>query len=223
MIKKEKISRILGWCVTILVPLIIIMTSVRLLISPTFAQVEYRMPGFPEDPFGFTIEDRLKWSQPSIKYLVNNRDISYLESLQFESGEQIYNERELGHMQDVKRVVTGMRIALVSALVTLVVINLVAVKGLKTKSIFYAYRRGAWGVIGIILAILIFVALNFHKLFSWFHQLFFEGGTWLFYMSDTLIRLFPMRFWQDAFIFVGVLSLISGIIVIILCNRHRET
>ena len=223
MTKKEKISRILGWCVTILVPLIIIMTSVRLLISPTFAQVEYRMPGFPEDPFGFTFEDRLKWSQPSIKYLVNNRDISYLESLQFESGEQIYNERELGHMQDVKRVVTGMRIALVSALVILVVINLVAVKGLKTKSILYAYRRGAWGVSGIILAILIFVALNFHKLFSWFHQLFFEGGTWLFYMSDTLIRLFPMRFWQDAFIFVGVLSLISGIIVIILCNRHRET
>jgi len=223
MTKKEKISRILGWCVTILVPLIIIMTSVRLLISPTFAQVEYRMPGFPEDPFGFTFEDRLKWSQPSIKYLVNNRDISYLESLQFESGEQIYNERELGHMQDVKRVVTGMRIALVSALVILVVINLVAVKGLKTKSILYAYRRGAWGVSGIILAILIFVALNFHKLFSWFHQLFFEGGTWLFYMSDTLIRLFPMRFWQDAFIFVGVLSLISGIIIIILCNRHRKT
>jgi len=204
------------------VPLIIIMISIRLLISPTFAQAEYRMPGFPEDPFGFTLEDRLKWSQPSIKYLVNNRNISYLESLQFETGEQIFNERELGHMQDVKGVVTGMRTALASALVFLVVINLVAVLGLKTKSILHAYRRGAWGVIGIILAILIFVAMNFHKLFTWFHQLFFEGGTWLFYSSDTLIRLFPMRFWQDAFICVGVLSLISGIIVIILCNKRQE-
>ncbi|MEJ2126169.1 MAG: hypothetical protein P8X84_01420 [Candidatus Bathyarchaeota archaeon] len=28
----------------------------------------------------------------------------------------------------------------------------------------------------------------------WFHQLFFTSGTWTFYTSDTLIRLFPMRF-----------------------------
>ncbi|MCD6344052.1 MAG: hypothetical protein J7M17_00400, partial [Anaerolineae bacterium] len=30
------------------------------------------------------------------------------------------------------------------------------------------------------------------------HGLFFTEGTWRFFYSDTLIRLFPVRFWQDA-------------------------
>ena len=29
------------------------------------------------------------------------------------------------------------------------------------------------------------------------HRLFFEGSTWIFPRSDTLIRLFPNRFWID--------------------------
>ena len=220
---KKDFSKILGLCITILVPLITIMISIRLLITPLFTQVEYRMPGFPEDPFGFTFEDRLIWSEPSIRYLVNKKDILYLESLQFETGEQIFNEQELDHMEDVKRVVSGMRIGLASALVILGVIHFIVVNSKQEKSIFVAYKRGGWGVIGIILSILIFVTLNFNKLFTWFHMLFFEGGTWQFYTSDTLIRLFPLRFWQDAFIFVSILSLIIGVIIIIFSNKHLET
>jgi len=221
---RSKCLKILGWCITLLVPIIIIMISIRLLISPSFAQVEYRLPGFPEDPFGFTLEDRIEWSRPSINYLVNTQDIQYLKALQFESGEQIFNDRELSHMQDVKGVVTGMRIALVSALVLLVVINFVVKKkGKRATSLLFAYRRGGWGLIGIILTILIFVTLNFHQLFTRFHQIFFESGSWQFYTSDTLIRLFPTRFWQDAFIFVGVLSLILGVTIIIICNKRLKT
>jgi hypothetical protein len=31
--------------------------------------------------------------------------------------------------------------------------------------------------------------------------------------SDTLIRLFPLPLWQDAFIFMGVFSLAGGLIL----------
>ena len=204
-------------------PFIVIMISIRMLISPAFAQIEYQLPGFPDDPYGFTLEDRQKWSKPSIKYLVNHEGISYLSALQFESGEEIFNEGELGHMVDVKRVVTGMRIALFSAMLVISGITLAAIKkGLKT-SIVVAYRRGGWGVIGLILLILGFVTLNFSKLFTNFHKIFFESGTWQFLTSDTLIRLFPMRFWQDAFIFVGVISLILGIATILVSNKLLDS
>lgn len=206
--------------VSILTPLTILMLSIRLLITPLFAQIEYRMPGFPDDPFGFSLKDRLTWSDPSIRYLVNSESITFLEELRFEDGEPIFNERELSHMQDVKKVVTGMRFALLGATLMLVVITVLAIKGGWQQSLLTAYVRGAWLLIGLIIAILIFVSLNFENLFTWFHQIFFESGTWRFYTSDTLIRLFPMRFWRDAFIFVGGLSaLLSGVMILLLRKR----
>ena len=63
---------------------------------------------------------------------------------------------------------------------------------------------------GLIAAILVYLALNFNALFVTFHRIFFEGETWIFKYSDTLIRLFPIRFWRDAFISVGAFSLIGG-------------
>jgi len=45
--------------VVLLTPIIIILGVVRLVLSPMFLKIEYRMPNFPEDEFGFTIQDRL--------------------------------------------------------------------------------------------------------------------------------------------------------------------
>ena len=52
---------------------------------------------------------------------------------------------------------------------------------------------------------------SFGVFFVAFHQVFFDPGTWIFLWSDTLIRLFPERFWRDVFIYVGVLSLAGGL------------
>lgn len=218
---ERTIQEFLGWIITVLTPVIILMLAVRLLITPAFAQVEYRLPGFPADPFGFSMVDRLRWSEPAINYLVNSEDITFLEHLKFEDGEPIFNERELSHMQDVKAVVTGMRVALAVGMIILLAITTAAVKGGWRAQLLRSYRRGGWALIGLIGAILLFVAVNFTNLFTWFHQLFFESGTWQFYTSDTLIRLFPMRFWRDAFIFVGVISLTMGALVIFF-SRYRK-
>ena len=51
----------------------------------------------------------------------------------------------------------------------------------------------------------------FNSFFVAFHSLFFEGDSWLFLYSDTLIRLFPLRFWQDAFLWAAVIALGGGI------------
>jgi hypothetical protein len=90
---------------------------------PAYARFAYSLPQFPDDPFGFSLSDRLRWSEPSIKYLVNNEDITYLADLTFDDGEPIFNERELEHMEDVKVVVTGMRIALLVSIVVLLIIT----------------------------------------------------------------------------------------------------
>lgn len=220
MKQKNAFSEIVSWVITVIIPFIVLMLSIRLMMTPLFARIEYRMPGFPEDPFGFSLEDRLKWSGPSIIYLVNNEGISYLEELTFNNGEPIYNARELSHMIDVKDLVTLMRYALAGGMLLLLVLSIILGLMMGKLAVQKAYYRGGWAVFVLIGTILMFVALSFNQLFTWFHQLFFSSGTWLFYTSDTLIRLFPMRFWRDAFIFVGVLSLIIAGSVIIF-NRKK--
>lgn len=206
----------MGLAVSILTPLVLLMLSIRVLITPLFPQIEYRLPGFPDDPYGFSLEDRLKWSAPSIRYLVNFEDVAYLGNLQFEDGEALFNDRELSHMVDVKAVVSGMRIALIVAILGIAVLGYIMIRADAGDQFRTAVYRGSWALIGIIVGILILLAINFNQLFTWFHQLFFMSGTWVFYTSDTLIRLFPMRFWQDAFIFVGGFSLLLGLILLIL-------
>ena len=101
----NRFQLMLSWLTALLVPLALIMLGVRLLMTPLFPEIEYRLPGFPDDVYGFTLQDRLHWSKLSIEYLVNNADLSFLAELKFDDGTPIYAERELSHMRDVKQVV----------------------------------------------------------------------------------------------------------------------
>src|SRR5512138_804846 len=94
-----------AWLAAILVPFALIMLGVRLLLTPMYLQLEYGLPGFPPDEYGFTTEERLRWGTYGINYLLIDAQPSYLGSLRFESGEPVFTEREVGHMRDVKLVV----------------------------------------------------------------------------------------------------------------------
>jgi integral membrane protein (TIGR01906 family) len=115
-----------------------------------------------------------------------------------------------------------MRIALAALMVGLLAITVIAVRKGWRDSFLLALRRGGWGVLGLIATILILLVVNFDQLFTWFHQMFFTSGTWQFYTSDTLIRLFPMRFWQDAFIAVGLISVVIGLLLVLLCKPKEK-
>jgi integral membrane protein (TIGR01906 family) len=203
----------LSWVVTLLVPLVIIMLAVRLLLTPVFLQVEYRMPGFPTDTYGFTLEDRLRWATPSLLYLVNDQGIDYLANLRFENGTPIYNERELTHMLDVKKALQMLLNVWHGALIVLVVLGIWAWRANWLDTYRSGWRRGGFLTIGLLIACAIFAATSFWDFFTWFHTLFFEGTSWQFEYSDTLIRLFPIRFWADCFIYIGAFSLIVGLIL----------
>ncbi len=209
----EKTRSFLGWIVTILVPIAIVLTGVRLMMTPAFLNVEYSMPGFPEDRYGFTKQDRLYWSRIALDYLLNAADISFLGDLRFEDGTPVYNERELKHMVDVQ----------IALQITLLVWYF-ALGGLFALGVWawraewaYEYRlglaRGGWLTVIFVSAIILLVLLSFGVFFVAFHNVFFEPGTWLFYYSDTLIRLFPERFWRDIFIYVGIFAFVVGLIL----------
>ena len=82
------------------------------------------------------------------------------------------------------------------------------------SSIYWKWvARGGLLTIGVIIAVLLGVAINFDALFRGFHAIFFTGDTWLFYTSDSLIRLFPEKLWSDAFLFMGIFTLTGAIVL----------
>lgn len=209
---------LLSWLVAILVPLALIGLGLRVLLTPLFLQIEYNMPYFPPDSYGFTKEDRLKWAPYALEYLVNDADISYLGDLKFDDGTPLYNERELSHMEDVKVVTNGALNVWYATLVILLGLGIWSRLGHWEQAYRQGLRRGGWLMVGLAAAIgfivLIGIAINpnvFWNFFAGFHSLFFEGDSWLFLFSDTLIRLFPLRFWQDAFLWAAVIALGGGV------------
>ena len=209
---------ILSWLVTILIPLVLIGLGLRVLLSPLFLRLEYNMPYFPPDQYGFTKEDRLKWAPYALDYLVNNEDISFLGNLEFDDGTPLYNERELSHMDDVKRVTQGVLRVWYVSIVLLTLLGVWAWFGGWWQVYRLGLMRGGWLMVVLAVAVGLIVAIGitinpnlFWNFFSGFHRIFFEGDSWLFLYSDTLIRLFPLRFWQDAFLLAAVIALAGGI------------
>ncbi|MDI3543954.1 MAG: hypothetical protein PWQ28_235 [Candidatus Woesearchaeota archaeon] len=93
-----------------------------------------------------------------------------------------FNERENLHMNDVARLIkTGSILFL--AFFVLFIMHSEKIKKISFKSSFITF-----------LIFIIFIILFFQILFSSFHKLFFEEGSWLFPSSSLLIRAFPFDF-----------------------------
>lgn len=204
-------SKFLTLSTALLVPFTLIMLGARLLMTPLFPEIEYRLPGFPADPYGFTLEDRLRWARPSIEYLLNDADLSFLAELRFADGTPIYNQRELQHMLDVKNVVQMLLRVWYAHLVLLVLLGWWAWRSGQMASFRVGLRWGGLLTVGLLAALGAFAAVSFWQFFAWFHSLFFEGDSWIFRYDDTLIRLFPLRFWQDAVLYIVSFAMLSGL------------
>ncbi|MGQ9586551.1 MAG: TIGR01906 family membrane protein [Anaerolineae bacterium] len=195
----------------VLVPVALTLTAVRLLLTPAFLHLEYHMPNFPPDPYGFTLEDRLRWASLARDYLLNDADVSFLGDLRFGDGSSVYNARELRHLADTKQVVRGALRVWLGTLAALALLGVWAWRGGWGKEFRRGLWRGGWLTVTLVGAIVLVAILSFGPLFVLFHRIFFEGDTWLFNYSDTLIRLFPIRFWRDAFVLVGGLAVAGGL------------
>jgi integral membrane protein (TIGR01906 family) len=208
---KNALPSLLSWLVTLLTPLFLIGLALRIMLAPWFLHVEYRMPYFPPDEYGFTTEDRLHWAPFALDYVINDANVSYLADLKFADGTPLYNARELSHMQDVQHVVQW---ALRTWLVGVAVMTLLAIwawRSVWVPAYLRGLRRGGWFMLALGAALAVFAATSFWQFFTLFHELFFTGDTWLFEYSDTLIRLFPLRFWEDVFMWVGLIVIGSAL------------
>jgi integral membrane protein (TIGR01906 family) len=196
------------------VPILLVTISIRLVMTPAFLYFEYTRPGFPEDPYGFTQQDRLNYAPYPLNYLFNAEDIDYLGDLRFTDGSRMYNARELRHMRDVKVVTQytfGFAVAV--GLLTLVVAFSLSRTPETRRDLQRGLLQGGLLTLGAIASIVLLAFINWDVVFTGFHTIFFESGTWRFAYSDTLIRLFPEQFWFDALLTIGALTVIGASLI----------
>lgn len=191
--------------IQVLIPIILVLGSVRIILvtAKTWLPYEYRISSFPVDSYGFSTEDRIFWSAIDVDYLLNDAEIDYFDQFTLKNGEPMHNERELRHMVDVKVIVLATKRVLQWGLLILVGLIAFAFWSQGLEYTLVAIRNGALWTLILIAALIIGVIFAFSFVFVGFHRIFFEEGTWTFSYADTFIRLYPQRFWQDIFIYVG--------------------
>lgn len=135
-------------------------------------------------------------------------------------GEPVLDERERGHMRDVREVFIGFyRVSLILAVVA--VVFAVRRGGPDRARTWRAVRGGALALIVALVVGGMVSVVAFDALFEVFHRLLFAGGTYTFDpATERLVQLFPFQFWQETAIVVGAVCIVvAGVVAAIAHGR----
>ena len=214
MIKTIKLIFILA------IPLFLLIGPIRFIASDSYLKFEYGKSDFPPDPFGFTISQRMKIASENLRFVRDNLPLDALSSQVFE-GDPVYNSRELGHMLDVQKVYQSVWSGwqLIVLFIILTGSLLWRLKG--RLSLLSAIQAGGLLTSGLIFALGLFAIVAWQVWFTAFHQIFFQPGSWTFEYSDTLIRLFPEKFWFDSALSLLSFGFIEGLLVALLGSHWK--
>jgi integral membrane protein (TIGR01906 family) len=209
------LDKFLSGFIRFLLPILLILSSVWIILQTAnlWIPLEYRMPGFPNDSYGFTREDRVYWSRVDIAYLQNDEGIEYFDAYRLENGDPMHNARELRHMEDVKNLIGITWRILGLGWVILILVGAIVRSRVGWEPVVEMITASARGTIWLMILLALGLVIAFGVLFVGFHRLFFEGDTWLFAYSDTFIRLYPERFWRDTFALVAIVTLLLSLIL----------
>ncbi len=217
MIENKYIQVICGKSIVIIMPIILVLIAGRILFFSPIMKWEYKKSSFPPDPYGFSLEDRLQYGPMFLDFLYHGKDICCLSKLTSSDGKKIFNKRELKHMEDVKSVIKKIDLMRAFVFIIFAFLLLILMRTGNFKILLSNLFKGGVFTIFLIFLFAVLGALSFGKLFNYFHELLgFTEGTWNFYESDALIRLFPLKFWFDMFILlVSIVFFVSGFISLV--------
>jgi len=148
-----------------------------------------------------------------------NSDEDYISLTVMKDGEpfELFNEKEVTHLKDVKGLIWLDYWVLLGMLIYALGYAGVCLFWRKRRY----WRRLAWGVVGgggitlaLMMALGLGTLLGFDQLFWQFHLISFTNELWqLDPATDYLIMLFPQGFWYDATLFCALIT--AGLAIIL--------
>ncbi len=205
--------RLLQTIIVLALPIVLVGGAVRLLVTDEYLAFEYGKADFPTDPFGITQAQRLAYASANFRYVREGQPPDVL-AVQRQSNAPLYNARELKHMQDVQNVYQTVWWIWQISLNLIVLVGFALAWRQETRpALAAALEWGGLLTVGLVAFVGLLAVVAWQVWFVAFHEIFFAPGTWTFNYSDTLIRLFPEKFWFDAALTVAGLSLLGGLLL----------
>ncbi len=203
--------------IALAMPFLFVVTTIRIIANDWFVNFEYSRPDFPPDRFGFTLDQRTPLALIGMhSVLPDSEGIVLLERATLPDGSPAFNEREIGHMTDVRILISKVYPIELIGLALIVILAIVLNQSTHWRDAMpNGLRWGSTLTLTILAALIAYMLINFDSFFLTFHQLFFEGTSFMFLYTDTLIRLYPEQFWSDAAIGIGVMTTVFALLVLI--------
>ncbi len=194
------LSNLLVLVLIVGIPPFLVLSAVHLFLTPNWIAFEYGRSDFPKAEL-FSDRDRLYNATESLLFCMGDRTLAQFEAL------GVYNDREIKHMSDVRELIAKERVFY--ALDGMLLLIALVASSWKKETRAIAARglfRGAALTIVLFVGVAFFAAVGFNTFFTLFHRVFFEGDTWLFYTTDSLIQFYPLSFWIDTTFGIAGLS-----------------
>lgn len=228
---RSRLYTIVKWLVVVAMPIFLGFSTIRLFVNNAelYVRYEYAKTSFPPDLHTtgeverrrldlepFTPEERRELALVAVDYLQRPQSpsavIHLLEEQRLPGTDRpLYNEAEIDHMLDVKRVTDAIaRLNWLAAAVVLGGLALLFWQRETRAAAYDALLHGGIATVAVLLFIGLFILLAWNTFFVQFHELLFPPDSWSFAYTDSLIRLFPEKFWFDFGVLLSVTALLLG-------------
>jgi integral membrane protein (TIGR01906 family) len=207
------LKRLLVLIITLALPFLLVVGSIRILANDWFVYFEYSRADFPPDRYGFTLEQRTPLALAGLhSVLPQSEGMVLLEQAKLPDGSPAFNEREIKHMSDVRILMSRVFPLQLIGIGIIIILSIVLHRSARWRNaVPLGLRWGATLTLALLAVLILYIILNFDSFFLTFHRLFFEGDTFMFRFDDTLIRLYPEQFWSGAAITIGVMTVVMAI------------
>ncbi len=162
---------------------------------------------------GLPVEELNRGADQIKEYFGNDADFLDLRVNFGGSVVSLYKEREILHMVDVKALMQSVFSITRWSGVALLILLVAGAFTLRRNAAPLLLRTLRWSAIGTGAFLVVFgatAAINFGWLFTQFHFLSFANDLWLLDpYNDFLLIMFPQRFFFEAALFIGLLTIID--------------
>jgi integral membrane protein (TIGR01906 family) len=210
--KLTTLQRLARIVLLVCIPPLLLLSPLYVLATNAFVHYEYNKPDFPPADF-YDPAERLRLAEATVHYLRSNAGPDYLWELSSQ-GQEVYNPREVKHMVDVKTVMSAaFWVHGICALLALLAAVFLWTRPGGKRNVLRTVYQGCAALLILMVVIGVLAYTSFDWFFVLFHRVFFQGDSWLFAYSDTLIQLFPVQFWMDATAGMAVLAVAASVLL----------
>lgn len=213
--------------IVLIVPLLLVTTNVRLVAdSPYLYSYGFQKYGI-ESVTGIEM-GQLELAGEKIRdYFSNDQDYLVIDiERQGQKIKNLYNQREILHMKDVKNLIQliySIQIWSLLLFITLILIGFLSKRLRKFSNVIDPISWGGGLTLGIAAVVGILSLFGFQRLFLFFHLVSFDNDLWILDPTrDYLIMMFPQGFFFDATVFIVVLTLGQALLLWVLPRIIRR-